>query len=177
MGIMIAQIGIAFLALLLFLFSLFYQSAPNSLIKYLCWLPSIRSYHKARKAINKLQTENVIVTQLAPAIKSQATITDKDEGYKQIVAWLKKEGWLANNQTVTRLTRNHLIKEDFSQMEWLDGDIDDTKTTIISPTWGSSIILLNRMTSEYLKKQLTKVISCLALLIFLLQVVVTIGVI
>ena len=175
MGIMIAQIGIAFLALLLFLFSLLYQSAPNSLIKYLCWLPSIRSYHKARKAINKLQTENVIVTQLASTIKSQATITDKDEGYKQIVAWLEKEGWLANNQIVTKLTRNHLIKGDFSQMEWLDGDVNDTKTTIISPAWGSSVTILNRMTSEYLQKQLTKVIFYLALLIFLLQVVATIG--
>ena len=85
--------------------SIYFMSKPRfEYYAFFRFMPSVRTYYKILKAIEKLKIDSLRVfgTQTMQA-KGETVLTKQDEGFSDIVAFLRRNQYIPNKASVTEL--------------------------------------------------------------------------
>ena len=136
-------------------------------------LPSVRSYFRALKAIEKLTISEYTIQDIkVRTFKGKAVLSSKDEGFGDLVKILKRDGWLAGDSAIEELIM-HEVKggpQDINFM-WLNGKVGGEETVVIaSAELIPAIRILKETVNTFIQKKMDSFIAIGAVAVFLVTI-------
>ena len=168
----IVSFALAVIALLIVMFSL-PRNPESRILRFFEFLPSVCSYYKALKAIEKLEISNYVIHILTTRkFKGTTVLTSKDEGFKELVKLLERD-YLGYGVEVEELVMHGLTggqpwEQDFV---WLNAKIEGEERVVIARVdFTPAIQVLRELADKFVRQKIDKYIVILAIIIFILTI-------
>jgi len=137
-------------------------------------LPSVRSYFRALKAIEKLNNIEYVIQDIKKQrFKGKAVLSSKDEGFKDLIMILRKCGDFEDKEIVEELimhdTKGGLFGE--PELMWLNAKIgNEERVVIASAALIPAIHILKETVNTFVQRKMDSFIVILAVAIFLVTI-------